>query len=172
MDFLNEKFDYRFGTPVKMDVSDWKKRCENEIKGGSGSVRVSGNYSILLVKNSALPLELMDLGFGIETSMTESHVLISTIMHALIGIEWSKLAVLLDFYENDILQVFSLPTLNLIMQGAFEMLRVLREEDVTELDKMEARARSIGVSLRKEMGYNPFRNPEFYHKAYQTKWSK
>ena len=168
--FFCEKYDYRFGTPEKMEIEEWKSKVETEIKAGEHSVRVSGNYSVLLIKNSALPLELMDQGHGIETSMVQAHHLVSTIVHALCGIHWSVLADQLDFYENEVRNVMSLPTLNLIMQGCFEMLRILREEEIMDLNMMEEKARIVGVALRDEMGYNPFRNPHFYHKAYKTNW--
>ncbi len=171
MDFLNDDYDYREGIPQKMEISDWKSHCDTELKAGKNGTRVSGTYSVLLIKNSALPLQIMELGFGMETAMCESHNLLSIMIHAVCGLTWLELHDRLSVAENNVLSIFSLPTLNLIMQGAFELLQDLREETLT-LKQLDARARTIGVNLREQMGYNPFKNPRLYHQAYQTNWGK
>ena len=172
MDFFESDFDHREAIPVKMGFWDWKTYCETRIEEGESKTRVSGTYSVLLLKNSAIPLELMSQGYGIETAMCQAHNVVSSILRAFTGLSWYKLHQRLDVKMNALLDVLSLPTLNLLMQGAVEMLTVLREEQVC-LFKMEERAYNIGVSLRDQVGYNPFKNPEIYHHAYQTnRWEK
>ncbi len=171
MEFLEPNFDHREAIPVKMEISDWQAYCEAKIKQGEGKVRVSGTYSVLLLKNSAIPLELMSFGYGIETAMCQSHNIISSILYAFTGLSWYTLHKRLNIKMNTVLDVLSLPTLNLVMQGGVEMLKVLREEQIDLFD-MENRAYNVGINLRGHMGYNPFKSPEIYHKAYQTNWEK
>tara|TARA_Y100000592_G_scaffold27500_1_gene43656 strand:+ start:1079 stop:1582 length:504 start_codon:yes stop_codon:yes gene_type:complete len=165
MDFLEVDYDYRYGTPIKMEVTDWKEYLKKH--KSEDRVRVSGEYSILLLKNSAIPLELMYQGYGIETSMCESHTYLSILVHAFTGLTWFDLHERLGVQENNVLSVFNLKTLNLVMQGAFELLTNMREENLT-FKELDARARSIGVALRDQIGYNPFTSPSIYHKAYRT----
>ena len=171
MEFLEPNFDHREAIPVKMEIKDWQEYCERKIKEGGDKIRVTGTYSVLLLKNSAIPLELMSKGYGIETAMCQGHNIISSVLQALTGLSWHKLHVRLLVEMNVVLETLSLPTLNLVMQGGVEMLRTLREEHIDLFD-MEDRAYNVGINLRAQMGYNPFRSPEIYKKAYQTNWEK